>query len=220
MKKEKDIFMSPQSNELKKISSPSPSQSDKIVASIFYWGPLLFKAELRSKDLKECAKLCSKNSSFVNEKLAGVIEHEHYVSSANFSKIIEPYLNTFGQCYNQWYGVPLKKDIIITSAWVNFMSPGEFNPPHTHTGCDFSSVFFIKMPEQIREENKKFKGVGIGPGSLSFSYGESQPYSLCTKQFLPKEGDFFMFPSTLVHFVYPFMSKEERITISANFKFE
>jgi len=218
MKKERNMYK--QSNELKKISNPSPSESHKVTAKFFYWGPLLLKAELQPKDLKECAKLCSKQSSFVNDTLAGVIKHEHYVSPSKFTKIIEPYLNTFAHCYNEWYGAPLKKQILITSVWANFMSAGEFNPPHNHAGSDFSSVFFIKIPEKIREENKKFKGVGVGPGSISFTYGEPQQYSLCSKHFLPEEGDFFIFPSTLMHFVCPFMSKEERISISANFRLE
>ena len=102
-------------------------------------------------------------------------------------------------------------------AWVNYMGPGEFNPPHIHTSCDFSSVLIVKSTEKLKEEYKKFTGVGGGPGSIAFTYGEVQPHSISSKEFFPEEGDLFIFPATLVHFVYPFMCKEERITISANF---
>jgi len=186
--------------------------------NFYYWGPLLFKAKLKPNDLKQCAKLCSKKESAVNEILAGVIKHEHYVSTHDFVKIINPYLSSFCDAYSKWYGTRQTKLMEMKLAWVNFMKAGEFNPPHTHTDCDFSSVLFVKIPEKLKEENKKFKGTGGGPGFLSFTYGETQPYSLFYQSFFPEEGDLYIFPATLTHFVSPFMSEGERISMSANFK--
>ena len=219
MKKERNIFMTNQSNELKNISSPS-SESSEIVGKFFYWGPLLFKIKLQPQDLEKCAKLCSKKSSEVNDSLAGVIKHQHYVSSHQYYKIIDPYLGAFRHAYNRWYRKPLTNTIEMSAAWVNFMVAGEFNPPHIHSNCDFSSVLFVKISEELKEEHKKFIGSGEGPGAITFSYGEFQSYSLNTKAFFPEEGDLYIFPATLTHFVSPFMSKTERISISANFKLE
>tara|TARA_R100001086_G_scaffold122825_1_gene63228 strand:- start:176 stop:508 length:333 start_codon:yes stop_codon:yes gene_type:complete len=106
----------------------------------------------------------------------------------------------------------------MKKAWVNFMQPGEFNPPHIHTDCDFSSVLMIQVPEKLKEEHKKFIGSAGGPGTISFTYGEVQYYSQTEKTFLPEPGDFFIFPATLTHFVTPFKSQGERISMSANFK--
>jgi len=184
--------------------------------NFYYWGPLLFNIKLQPQDLKECAKLCSKEASFVNETLAGVIKHEHYISPVKYSKILDPYLASFRHGYEQWYGKPLTKQINTVTTWVNFMVAGEFNPPHIHTHCDFSSVLFVKTPEKLKEEHKKFPGAGEGPGSIAFTYGESQPASISSRNFFPEEGDLFIFPATLVHFVSPFMSEGERISISAN----
>ena len=188
--------------------------------NFFYWGPMLFKIKVQLKDLKKCTKLCSKKSSSVADTLAGVIKHEHYISHHKFIQILYPYLNAFREAYGQWYGGTLTKNIIATTAWVNFMVAGEFNPPHIHKNCDFSSVLFVKIPGKLKEENKKFTGTGGGPGSISFTYGESQSHAISYKNFLPEEGDFFVFPAGLTHFVAPFMSKEERISIGANFKLE
>ena len=186
--------------------------------NFFYWGPLLCRMKMQSKALKECAKLCSKKSSDVKETLAGVIKHEHYISTTACYKILTPYLHSFRHAHKQWYGTSLRKDIIVGAAWANFMVAGEFNPPHTHMNCEFSSVLFIKIPEALKEEHKKFTGMGGGPGSISFSYGESQPHSLSHKYFFPEEGELFIFPATLTHFVAPFLSKGERISMSANFR--
>ena len=188
--------------------------------NFFYWGPLLFKIKLNSTDLKACLKLCSKKSSKVNDTLAGVIKHEHYVSSHKYYKIIDPYLTPFRQAYTQWYGKPLTKSINFTTTWVNFMKPGEFNPPHIHSRCDFSSVLFINVPESLKEEHKKFNGTGGGPGAIAFTYGESQPFSINHKHYFPQEGELFIFPATLTHYVSSFGCKEERISISANFRLD
>jgi len=189
--------------------------------NFYYWGPLLFKTKLSSIDLEVCANLCSKKSKFVNETLAGVIKHEHSINAGEYYKIIEPYLDSLRQCFKQWYGKPLNKKITMQVAWVNFMVAGEFNPPHIHTACDFSSILIVKSTEKLKEEYKKYKKrftkVGGGPGSISFTYGEVQSHSITNKELFPEEGDLFIFPATLVHFVYPFMCKDERITISANF---
>ena len=184
--------------------------------NFYYWGPLLFKIKIQQEDLKKCANLCSKKSSLVNDTLAGAIKQEHYVSPNAFVTIINPYLNIFAEAYQNWYGKPITQTSILMS-WVNFMRAGEFNPPHTHPNCDLSSVLFIKIPEALKEEHKKFTGTGSGPGALSFTYGEFQPHMISTRFFFPEEGDLFIFPATLTHFVTPFLSKGERISMSANF---
>ena len=188
--------------------------------NFYYWGPLLFKTKMQPVDLKKCIKLCSKKDSRVNETLAGVIEHEHHLNNNKYYKIIDPYLGSFRHAFNHWYSRPLTKKIRVVSAWVNFMKAGEYNPPHVHTKCDFSSVLFVKIPEKLKEENKKFEGTGGGPGTISFAYGEIQPYSSTYKYFFPEEGDLYIFPSTLTHFVAPYMSRVERISISANFRID
>ena len=185
--------------------------------TVFYWGPLLCKIKIKPEHLKECAKLCSKKSNLVTETLAGVIKQEHYVSPNHYLKIISPYLDLFQNGYQRWYAKPMFGAKMV-SAWVNFMVAGEFNPPHIHMDCDFSSILFIKLPEKLKEENQKFVGNGGGPGSISFTHGEAQPHSIWQMDFPPEEGDFYIFPATLTHFVTPFRSEGERISMSANFK--
>jgi len=186
----------------------------------FYWGPLLFRTKLSKEDLKKCATLCSKKSSVMSDTLAGVIKHQHYVSTRKYYDILVPYFEPFRRSFREWYGKPLTKDLNMVTAWVNFMKAGEFNPPHIHTRCDFSSVLFIQIPEKLAEEHKKFTGTGGGPGAISFQYGEAQTYVISSKSFFPEEGDLFLFPATLSHFVAPFRSQGERISMSANFKLD
>ena len=187
---------------------------------LFNFGPMLCKMKLKDADLKKYVELCSKKTSFINENLAGVIKHEHSLDLQKYGEIINPYVSVFYEGFQQWYGIPPPAKMLIVRSWVNFMVAGEFNPPHMHTNCDFSSVLFVKVPEALKEEHKKFKGTGGGPGALSFFYGGNQNFSICYMNFFPEEGDFYIFPGSLTHFVSPFTSKGERISISANFTFD
>ena len=72
--------------------------------NFYYWRPLLFKIKMNPVDLKKCADLCSKKSSEVDETLAGVIKHQHYISATHYSRIINPYFDPFRQAYLNWYG--------------------------------------------------------------------------------------------------------------------
>jgi len=51
-------------------------------------------------------------------------------------------------------------------------------------------------------------------------HGGAQNFSISHINLFPEEGDFYMFPASLTHFVSPFTSKGERISISANFRFD
>jgi len=181
---------------------------------------MLCKIKLDPDDLKKYVQLCSKKTNFANQNLAGLIKHEHEMDIQKYGEIINPYVSIFYESFQRWCGVPPPAKMLIMRAWVNFMVAGEFNPPHTHMSCDFSSVLFVKVPEALKEEHKKFTGTGGGPGALSFMHGGAQNFSISHINLLPEEGDFYMFPATLIHFVSPFTSKGERISISANFKFD
>ena len=101
--------------------------------------------------------------------------------------------------------------------WVNFMEAGESNPSHIHGG-DLSFVYFLKVPWQIRDEGILQEGRGDAPGRLTFDYTHSSnpPWGTCTKSIEPKEGHMVIFPSMLRHYVTPFKSNVQRISISGN----
>ena len=97
------------------------------------------------------------------------------------------------------------------------MKAGEYNPPHIH-GFDFSFVFYLQIPKGLEKEKEDFKGIGVGPGSISFYYGEWQRMMRSEHHFWPKVGDFYIWPAKLKHGVPPFKSPGERISVSGNFE--
>ena len=190
---------------------------EEIQANYYFWGPVLFRAKLKNIDLQSLKNLCEKNpKKDYRHTLAGDIREEYSIDRFKAKKILEPYLFYFKHCFNNWYARDIP-ELEPTSAWVNYMKPGEFNPIHIHTLCDFSSVVFIDIPDELKKEIKQFKGTGKGPGSLTFLYGEESPYHVNMQSFIPVEGDMFMFPYSLRHTVSPFKSNCERVSIAINF---
>ena len=132
---------------------------------------------------------------------------------------MEDYLKAFQNAYQNFNGDPCPS-FKVNQAWVNFMKAGDFNPPHVHNNCTFSSVLYTSVPETLKEERKQYKGTlkGGGAGAISFLNGEMVEHSRSMQTVFPEEGDFFMFPSDLTHVVWPFKSDCERISVAANYQ--
>ena len=185
--------------------------------NFYYWGPLLFKTKLPEEVLQKIKKLCKKDpdKSYV-KNLAGDIKDEYAINEIEIDNIIKPYINTFREAFLNWYGSSIG-ELYARGAWVNYMKPGDYNPIHIHRDCEFSSVLYLDIPEELKKEMESFKGRGKGPGSISFLYGEESYYSTSWYDFKPEVGDFYVFPWSLRHYVHPYKSKCERISVAINF---
>ena len=186
-------------------------------ATVYYWGPLLFRTKLDDKQIKDLRKLSEEAKIDNREKLVGVIKKELNINIPKFTNILSPAFKLFTSAYKNWYGSDIKK-VSTINAWVNFMKKGEYNPPHIHPECDFSSVLYLNVPPGLEKERKQFIGTGHGPGSIIFTLTGAQRFYNNDYSFVPEVGDFFMFPSSLVHFVGPFQCSGTRTSIAANFK--
>ena len=111
-----------------------------------------------------------------------------------------------------------KYNIEIMNAWFVRQFEHEYNPLHIHIGCELSCVGYLALPENIEYEWKKdYEDHHPANGHIQFSYGEgSNIYCLSDVRIKPQIGDFYVFPSTLKHCVYPFYSKGERRSFSMN----
>jgi len=193
------------------------SKTEMLNYTMYHWGPLLFKTTVRPEDIKILKKLCDEDKENWSDNLAGIIDGEFKIDSAEYTKIISPYMKAYQAAYKEWYGLHLKA-IETTAAWVNFMKKGESNPPHIHHNCHLSSVIILDVPDIIREEQKKWKGTGEGPAALNFFVANPQNFHTNSLGFKCEVGDFFIFPWNLTHSVSSFKSDATRITLAANFK--
>ena len=99
----------------------------------------------------------------------------------------------------------------IASGWFVRQYDGDFNPQHFHTGCQISTIGFLKLPDDIdaywKEEDKDHNPFG---GYTDFRYGTIGLNCPNNMKIKPKVGEFYMFPNWLDHQVYPFRSKYKK----------
>ena len=153
-------------------------------------------------------------------QLAGKIKSEKLVNHLLDDNI----KGTFQMCFQEYMkrcGSVLWKthQLSLDNAWINDMYAGEYNPAHFHASKNslvgLSSVLFLKTPDSYGKEI-------INPnnpsnGHLEFIGGQQHSLAISQLRLSPKVGDFFVFPYTLVHGVYPFYDTDQvRRTLSYN----
>lgn len=182
-----------------------------------YWGAFLFKSKISKESLEKILKQANKKVRY-NKNLAGHIDGEFVFPSDILNKHLTPYFNAYIQGASKFYNEKTFRNKYIEmtgKAWINYMKAGDFNPPHHHSD-DFSFVLYLKIPKTLRKEHEKYNGTSTGPGAIEFQLGDYRPFSNSSAYYFPEERDIFIFPANLNHFVYPFKSKGDRISISAN----
>lgn len=103
-------------------------------------------------------------------------------------------------------------DLFMESPWVNYQKQYEYNPTHQHSG-KYSLVWYLDIPEVIRQEHLHQKGKSQSRGLIHFCsmyVGNQSMY------FNPKTNDMFIFQAQHEHQVYPFYSDVERVSLSTN----
>lgn len=103
-------------------------------------------------------------------------------------------------------------------AWMNANPSGGFNAPHTHPGAHWSGVYYVSQPE-VETGNS---------GMIEFLDPRSDlpnwrllgaPAFRAKKKLRPEPGEMILFPSYLVHWVYPNEADGERVSIAFNATF-
>ena len=157
--------------------------------------------------------------------LVGQIKEEVRISNELLEK--ENLYNIFQQYLGDYIAYCLKEscihynnkhtlEVAVTDMWFNEMKAGEYNPAHFHTKCYVSSVLYLKIPKNRTKRNIECKD--DTDGMIEFSDRSVAPDfltrgSLCLQ---PEVGTMFIWPSSLLHAVYPFLGDEVRRSIAWN----
>ena len=158
--------------------------------------------------------------------LVGQIAEEPWISNEKLEEIgILGYLE--GMLYNYvWNGLQADGHELealeckVDHAWIVSQYENEYNPIHFHTYCDLSAVIWLKVPpfdHRSKEGNLpeyKFSRDGM----IEFVYKTACPTGLekGSLSFSPEPGKMTIFPSNLLHTVYPFQGPGERRSIAFN----
>ena len=153
-------------------------------------------------------------------KLAGNVSQEFLMTTEFMKKIkwAEYLASNCDEWVSKEKNIKLKKFQIIKS-WIVRQFKNEYNPIHYHTG-DISGVGYLKIPNTMGDTLQKNKKINQN-GKLILIDGSKKLFCSPTYAITPKVGDFYLFPSYLMHTVYPFTdTKEERRSVSFNAKLD
>ena len=158
-----------------------------------------------------------------NKELAGVIDDQRGYSKEDkewFVKEFQPYMSAYsrGSCAHEqrmWDHNWTDKFELI-ALWINYMKENEYNPPHTHNG-QVTWVIFLETPD-LDKERDQYVGRSVGPGALTFHYGEASfpKWNINQLTYIPMPGEMWIFPTMLEHSVIPFKTPGTRISVSGN----
>ena len=104
------------------------------------------------------------------------------------------------------------------NAWVNINRRGGYNTVHHHGKYHLSGVYYIKQPQKAEGLSGMIELINSRFDHHIFSEIGGQSFAPSFKM-RPPVGTMIVFPATLLHFVYPNDTNEERISLAWNIKF-
>ena len=197
------------------------NDNKKIAVTTFNWGPCIIKLKMEDEYKKLFLEEAKNNTEDYRSKLAGILEHETGYNSKSKEKllpILSMYLGVYDQMYEKFTMKKYEKkpEYILSALWINHQKSGEYNPPHDHDG-KLSVVIYLQIPDELKKEQQEYKGKSCGPGGIQFVYGDGPRDCVTYQSFFPEEGEMFIFPAWLKHWVAPYRSDCTRISVSGNF---
>ena len=195
----------------------------QITATQFVLGEIVVKFEMPQKFIDDINNVFEEKEVTTvdwSTQLAGKIKKEKLVNHL----LDDNMKGTFQMCFQEYMrkcGTALVQthQLVLDNAWINDMYATEYNPCHFHASKNslvgLSSVLFLKVPDTYGKEIVNPKDPSNG--HLEFIGGAQHALSMSQIRTSPKVGDFFIFPYTLVHGVYPFYDTDQvRRTLSYN----
>jgi uncharacterized protein (TIGR02466 family) len=193
----------------------------KIPVSTFNWGPCVIKLKIEEEFKKLLLDEGKKNTEDYRDKLAGILDHETGYSAESKHKILpmlSQYIGVYDQMYERYTNKKYEKkpEYVLSALWINHQRPNDYNPPHDHDG-KLSFVIYLQIPDELKKEQIDYKGKSCGPGGIQFLYGDGHRDCITYMSHFPEEGDMYIFPAWLKHWVAPYKSNCTRISVSGNF---
>lgn len=106
-----------------------------------------------------------------------------------------------------------------TFAWMNANPTGGYNAPHTHPGAHWSGVYYVAQPDVDTGSSGMIEFLDPRTDLPNWRLLKASAFS-AKKSIRPTPGEMILFPSYLVHWVYPNEASEERVTIAFNATFK
>ncbi len=138
--------------------------------------------------------------------------------AAYFNQLTIPNQNIFSISMEEAQQAANNLQINVQAAWYIRSFTGDYNPLHTHGNCELTCVGFLKVPDISGEQkNEKARNNnGVLEVLSSTGYNDLTFFENDRIGFTPEVGNWYLFPASLRHGVYPFKADGERRSFSIN----
>jgi len=175
------------------------------------------------EQLKVESNMLESNNQLLTSGLTNknVSTHYFFNQDSNFEKFrqfinneVHRYVNIYPSYLNEFSYFTNNVPVVLGKPWFNIQKAGEFLPNHIHDGL-LSYSGWIKVPYTLEDKSSV-------TSCFQFTYpwmSKLRNISLPVDQSF--EGMMIVFPSSLMHCVYPFYNNDEtRISFSGNLMFD
>ena len=107
---------------------------------------------------------------------------------------------------------------VVADGWVNINDTGAYNTPHRHTGFTWSGSYYVQVPANPSGRSGVIEFIDPRGHDLVQTLGDCEAFA-SKLQNRPQAGMLVIFPSYLMHWVYPNEEAEQRISIAFNAHF-
>jgi uncharacterized protein (TIGR02466 family) len=147
----------------------------------------------------------------ISNQYTGWQSNDGCESSPIFQKLMNEIVHTFNDEVLPFNGLnPNTAKVSIGNSWANINDKGAWNMPHSHAGCWYSGVFYIKA------DGDEGDLVMIDGSEKVLSEFPPSQRTNNNWRFTPTSGELVLFPSGAVHMVEPNQTDKERYSISFN----
>lgn len=121
--------------------------------------------------------------------------------------------------YSATHSIGSKADLdtlkLKLTGWMNANPRGGLNAPHTHPGAQWSGVYYVSLPKADTGNSGLIEFLDPRSDLPNWRILRAKPFRP-KRKIRPTAGELILFPSYLVHWVYPNEIDEDRITIAFN----
>ncbi len=188
-------------------------------------GPAIFGMQLPENVFQKALKLADdvwarKDRIDWSHELVGHMKHQYYIPHSELKKC--GLYEFFIQCF-YWYLITAFKEfekrkehliLELEAFWINYQEEGEYNPMHNHGQATMSGAIHLREPEYERPKDRKHGNDGkLTLVNHSPIINALDKYALTVK---PTPRGMYIWPAALLHEVFPFQGKGQRVSMAYN----
>jgi uncharacterized protein (TIGR02466 family) len=108
-----------------------------------------------------------------------------------------------------------KAHAMRSNGWININPPGGYNAPHRHDGFQWSGCYYVNQPEVEEGNSGMIEFISPCPGGAEQASLGIAPFRQKYRT-RPAPGELLIFPSNIMHWVFPNEAEGERVSIAFN----